>query len=75
LAFYANRARNDHLQYFWVDTCCIDKSNQAELQEAIISMFAWYKASTRCYVYMPDLSGSVNIEGDAFRKHSWFTRG
>ncbi|KAL1891094.1 hypothetical protein Sste5346_007920 [Sporothrix stenoceras] len=75
LAFCANRARNDHLQYFWVDTCCIDKSNQAELQEAIISMFAWYKASTRCYVYMPDLSSSVNIEGDAFREHSWFTRG
>jgi hypothetical protein len=32
-------AKRDGLQYFWVDTCCIDKSNNVELQEAINSMF------------------------------------
>lgn len=59
-----------------MDTCCINKSSQSELQEAIISMFRWYKDSTRCYVYMPDLSVSVNVErGNAWRDHSWFKRG
>ena len=83
LAFCADRAKKDHLQHFWVDTCCIDKSSQTELQEAITSMYHWYKDSTRCYVYMPDISISIgttieqfNIDRDrALQNHSWFTRG
>jgi hypothetical protein len=39
IRFCAQQAANDGLQYFWVDTCCIDKSSSAELQEAINSMF------------------------------------
>jgi hypothetical protein len=35
----AQQAKRDGLQYCWVDTCCIDKSNPAELQKAINSMF------------------------------------
>ena len=27
------------LQYFWIDTCCINKANNAELSNAINSMF------------------------------------
>jgi len=40
--FCEEQARRDGLQYFWVDTCCIDKSNSTELAEAINSMFRWY---------------------------------
>ncbi|KAJ4215601.1 hypothetical protein NW760_014151, partial [Fusarium oxysporum] len=29
-------------EYIWVDTCCIDKSSSAELQESINSMYRWY---------------------------------
>lgn len=32
-------ARSRGLKYAWVDTCCIDKTNSAELTEAINSMF------------------------------------
>jgi hypothetical protein len=42
IRFCAQQATNDSLQHFWVDTCCIDKSSSAELQEAINSMFRWY---------------------------------
>ncbi|KAK4448506.1 heterokaryon incompatibility protein-domain-containing protein [Podospora aff. communis PSN243] len=42
------------LDYAWVDTCCIDKTSSAELSEAINSMFAWYKASTVCLVFLED---------------------
>jgi Heterokaryon incompatibility protein (HET) len=39
IRFCGAQARRDGLQYFWVDTCCIDKSSSAELSEAINSMF------------------------------------
>ncbi|KAH6656094.1 hypothetical protein BKA67DRAFT_622504 [Truncatella angustata] len=59
------------LEYFWVDTCCIDKSDITELSTAINSMFQWYKSATRCYVYLSD----VNNSGSGLRKSRWFTRG
>uniref|UniRef100_A0A0B7KR81 Heterokaryon incompatibility domain-containing protein n=1 Tax=Bionectria ochroleuca TaxID=29856 RepID=A0A0B7KR81_BIOOC len=31
IKFCANQARQDGLAYFWVDTCCIDKSDSIEL--------------------------------------------
>jgi len=41
IRFCGEQARSDGLKYFWVDTCCIDKSNSTELSEAINSMFRW----------------------------------
>ena len=43
LAFCGEQAAKDGLQYFWIDTCAIDKSSSAELSEAITSMFRWYQ--------------------------------
>jgi hypothetical protein len=37
IRFCGEQARRDGLQYFWVDTCCIDKSSSAKLAEAINS--------------------------------------
>ncbi|KAH8902532.1 HET-domain-containing protein, partial [Coniochaeta sp. PMI_546] len=62
------QAAKDGLDYVWIDTCCIDKSSSAELSEAINSMFAWYRGSVVCYVYLVDLTS-------AFAKSRWFTRG
>ena len=39
LQFCGAQAKADSLHYFWVDTCCIDKSNQNRLSNAIYSMF------------------------------------
>ncbi|PQE14281.1 hypothetical protein CJF31_00006831 [Rutstroemia sp. NJR-2017a BVV2] len=83
IQFCGEQAKRDGLQYFWVDTCCIDKTNAVELQEAINSMFRWYQHATRCYVYMPDVSWARNSSADefsklwesSFRKSEWFTRG
>ncbi|KAH6703052.1 kinesin light chain [Leptodontidium sp. MPI-SDFR-AT-0119] len=83
MQFCGERARRDGLQYFWVDTCCIDKSNAVELQEAINSMFRWYRDTTKCYVYLPDVSrlhsNSADNSNEAwestFRKSEWFRRG
>src|SRR5438045_2342709 len=56
IRFCGEQAKRDGLQYFWVDTCCISRSNNAELSEAINSMFRWYRSATRCYVYLSDVS-------------------
>jgi ankyrin repeat protein len=82
LAFCASQAARDDLRYFWVDTCCINKSDAAELQEAINSMFRWYQNATRCYVYLSDVSKDPSTSDDRsqrwkpeFRRSKWFTRG
>ena len=50
LHFCAVQAKNDGLGYCWIDTCCIDKINAAELTESINSMFRWYQNAVKCYV-------------------------
>lgn len=58
------QARADGFDYIWVDTNCIDKSSSAELSEAINSMFAWYKKSHVCYVYLADVEDPDNVAGN-----------
>lgn len=77
IEFCGKQAASDGLKYFWVDTCCIDKSNNAELVEALNSMFRWYRNAAKCYVYLADISmsSSGNNIDQAFRESRWFTRG
>ena len=84
IRFCGEQARHDGLQYFWVDTCCIDKSNNTELAEAINSMFRWYRHAAKCYVYLSDVPRDAPDTNNAFcqlpwelafRKSRWFTRG
>ncbi|KAI2623399.1 hypothetical protein GGS21DRAFT_339699 [Xylaria nigripes] len=81
--FCRKQAACDGLEYFWVDTCCIDKRNITELTEAINSMFRWYNESAKCYVYLTDVSVDAAQAGitdrstweSSFRNSRWFTRG
>lgn len=80
IEFCGRRASADGLQYFWVDTCCIDKSSSAELTEAINSMFQWYRNAAKCYVYLSDVSIYDFNQADRLRKSvfqqcRWFSRG
>jgi tetratricopeptide (TPR) repeat protein len=81
LQFCAERAAQDELQYFWIDTCCIDRWNNNERSKAINSMFQWYKSAARCYVFLPDVSASATEPVQrsdweaSFRASAWFTRG
>ncbi|TGO07686.1 hypothetical protein BTUL_0253g00020 [Botrytis tulipae] len=84
IRFCGEQAKQDGLLYFWIDTCCINKSNGAELSRSINSMFRWYRNAARCYVYLSDVSG-YSVSGNHkciprlwesdFRKSKWFTRG
>lgn len=68
-------ALKQELNYIWVDTCCIDKRNSAELSEAINSMFQWYKKSEMCIAYLSDVSVPQGKSEDAIFKARWWTRG
>ena len=48
-------AAKDGWSLLWMDTCCIDKTNNVDLSEAINSMYKWYQASSICYAYLEDV--------------------
>ncbi|CAN9168838.1 unnamed protein product [Alternaria alternata] len=80
IRFCEEQASRDGLHYFWVDTCCIDKENQAERSLAIASMFRWYSNANQCYVYPSGLSitertvsGQFTSEPD-FQESQWFAQ-
>jgi hypothetical protein len=84
IKFCGEQAAKDDLQYFWVDTCCINKSDSTELTTAINSMFRWYQNAKKCYVYLADVSTpgcNADVQANqstweaAFRGSKWFTRG
>jgi hypothetical protein len=61
------------------DTCCIDKTNNIELTEAIKSMFRWYKTSAICFAYLSNLPPyqrlSTTMSFDHLQRSRWFSRG
>ncbi|KAG9313512.1 hypothetical protein JVU11DRAFT_5838 [Chiua virens] len=60
----------DGINYVWLDTCCIDRSNSTELSEVINLMHKWYQQSDVCYAYLHNVS-----DLSEFTKSDWFTRG
>ena len=56
-------------RYAWMDTCCINKGDSAELGEAINSMYRWYHGSKICIVYLEDVPRRQMADSE------WFDRG
>ncbi|KAG9187046.1 hypothetical protein G6011_10154 [Alternaria panax] len=63
--------------YVWIDSCCIDKTNNAELSESINSMFQWYSEAELCLVYLADFdANATDSERDTMLVCArWFSRG
>ena len=70
----------------WIDSCCIDKTNNVELSEANNSMYRCYQNAQVCYVYLVDLSFAssetpgrgmmLNLKlNEVLRQSRWITRG
>ncbi|KAI4121737.1 MAG: hypothetical protein LQ338_006193 [Usnochroma carphineum] len=77
------RGRRPPIQWLWVDTCCIDKTNSVELASALNSMFEWYFGAAVCYGYLYDVewvasSRQISKSTDLKRpgkESAWFERG
>ncbi|KAK7190547.1 Vegetative incompatibility protein HET-E-1-like protein 15 [Paraphaeosphaeria sporulosa] len=72
IVFCGKQARHDGFQYFWIDTCCINKTDKAELAFAIRSMFRWYRNAARCYVYLSDVSNQPMAIDRGHSNARWF---
>jgi hypothetical protein len=81
LQFCSKQAAKHDIRYFWVDTCCIIRSDSHELQRSITCMFKWYQNAKRCYVYLSDAAismenGTEHVNGMTDFDHCrWFKRG
>jgi hypothetical protein len=70
------QAREDGLEWVWIDSCCIDKRSSAELSEAINSMFKWYRNAHICYAYLEDIPPQRgSLQQATLAASRWFTRG
>jgi len=63
-------ANKNKIHFAWSDTCCIDKTSSSELDEAIRSMFRWYRNSAICITYLAQTHSLDDLERD-----EWFERG
>ncbi|KAG2135167.1 hypothetical protein DEU56DRAFT_401519 [Suillus clintonianus] len=71
LGHFCEVAQKGHgMKFAWSDTCCIDKSSSAELDESIRSMFRWYRNSAICIVHLAQSTSTGDMTDD-----EWFTRG
>ncbi|KAL5331108.1 hypothetical protein ACEPPN_000637 [Leptodophora sp. 'Broadleaf-Isolate-01'] len=72
--------KNYGFGYAWVDTCCIDKRSSAELNEAINSMYRWYRNASMCIIHLADVPRITSNSGpnstlEALTTSRWFRRG
>jgi hypothetical protein len=69
---FCTEAKRLGYTYAWADTCCLDMKSSADLQEAINSMFSWYRGSDICLVY---LATATDLTRTQLAKDDWFRRG
>ncbi|KAG0697553.1 heterokaryon incompatibility protein-domain-containing protein [Suillus ampliporus] len=65
--------RDTGYRWAWSDTCCIDQSNNVELQESVNSMFVWYHHSALTIIYLSDVPPSS--KSGSLASSTWNTRG
>ena len=71
LQFFCQECCRYGYLWAWSDTCCIDKESSTELQEAIGSMFSWYRLSALTMVHLADVSDTGGLTSSAWFKRGW----
>jgi hypothetical protein len=73
LQSFCKTARDTGYRWAWVDTCCIDQTNNVEVQQSVNSMFVWYRHSALTIIYLLDVPPSS--KSGALAKSVWNQRG
>ncbi|KAH7923624.1 HET-domain-containing protein, partial [Leucogyrophana mollusca] len=71
LKAFCEKAKGFGYDFVWSDTCCIDKTSSAELDEAIRSMFRWYRNAHLCIAYLAGSSTVADFENDVWFRRGW----
>ncbi|KAI4220244.1 MAG: hypothetical protein L6R36_007753 [Xanthoria steineri] len=66
---FCDLAARSGCRYCWIDTCCINKGDAMEMNEAINSMYRWYEESYICIIYLEDVPTRPLFDS------VWFDRG
>ncbi|KAG1905341.1 heterokaryon incompatibility protein-domain-containing protein [Suillus fuscotomentosus] len=67
---FCAKAKEYGCDFAWSDTCCINKESSSELDEAIRSMYMWYREAYICIVHLAQTNSWDTLEND-----EWFFRG
>ncbi|KAG2346036.1 HET-domain-containing protein [Suillus weaverae] len=73
LQSFCATARDMGYRWTWIDTCCIDQTNNVEVQQSVNSMFIWYRHSALTIIYLSDVPPSS--QPGALASSIWNTRG
>ncbi|KAG1786305.1 quinon protein alcohol dehydrogenase-like superfamily [Suillus plorans] len=73
LQSFCKTARDKGYRWAWIDTCCIDQTNNVEVQQSVNSMFVWYRHSALTIIYLSDVPPSS--QPGALASSAWNTRG
>ncbi|KAG2338566.1 WD40 repeat-like protein [Suillus weaverae] len=73
LQSFCATARDMGYRWTWIDTCCIDQTNNVEVQQSVNSMFIWYRHSALTIIYLSDVPPSS--QPGALASSVWNTRG
>ena len=65
------RENTRHVEWLWIDTCCVNQDSSQEVTEAVNSMFRWYAEAEVCLAYLADVESAG--EGE-LRRSEWFRR-
>jgi hypothetical protein len=65
------REQIPHIDWLWIDTCCIRQDSSQEVSEAVNSMFRWYRGSELCLAFLNDVAGTP----EELLNSVWFSRG
>lgn len=68
---FCDKARVHGCAYAWSDTCCIDKSSSAELEEAIRAMYRWYRDAEVCIVHLAETKTLADFEHEPWFRRGW----
>ncbi|KAG2368725.1 heterokaryon incompatibility protein-domain-containing protein, partial [Suillus spraguei] len=60
-------------RWAWMDTCCINRRSNTEVQESVNSMFVWYRRSALIIIYLSDVPPSS--KPSALARSIWNERG
>jgi hypothetical protein len=59
LQSFCQTAREMGYHWAWVDTCCINQTNNVKVQQSVNSMFIWYRHSALTIIYLLDVLPSL----------------
>jgi hypothetical protein len=74
LQMFCKIVRDAGFHWAWSDTCCINKADHFVLQEALVSMFKWYRGSSLTIIFLRGVrspSQRGDLVGSIWNTRAW----